>query len=769
MTPLAALLQTADVKGNPVKTGGRVKDVHAAYSIYRAMWLGDQPTALNRARMQLSMDGFPPFDPEMLAATGQSGIANINPGLLKTLHTEACLPILDQINTVEKYINVQCKKVKGDESDYSDQIAIVENEHYNMLKHDPNFNYRKIELVRQMVMYGITVPYFPDAFDWRWKSEPIGEFLIPHMTPANEESIEVAAMVRSRPPHEIACFLDDPNPDWNQKEIKRSLANAKPRNLKQGDWERFQAMWKGNDLYMTSQADEVTTVDLLVKELDGKVSHYIFTEDGQAEDYLYKNVGKFDSQAQAFILFTFDIATNGYYHSIRGLGSEALPITQEINRILSGFMDAVRIQSKLTIQARTEDSAQNLNFIEHSGYLLLPPGVDVVDRQHPNFSTTTLPALDYLSGFMNRKMSHYNTDTTFTDRKRRTKAEVMEKMQQLASLSEANIELFFQSWDRLIREQFRRIVRHTYTDSEPGGKEVNKFRKRCEERGVEDDFWDMIDLDRCAAERAVGAGSAAQQSVVMEKMMEFFEAGFFDSEGEYNFKKDAVRLYSGPENSVRYVGPKDTSRPMQDEKNANFENEIMGSGKELPVYDNDNHTVHAKVHIGASDEKVPTGSLSDDINTLQQALQSGDDGTILQIVPALTVKHAHCAEHIERMRNAPSAKMFKQKLQQIGGIIENAQKKMIHIQEEQSKQAQAAAGQQGQGGQNPAAESDFNLEREIVSAQVKLSQNQEVHQQKMEQKQEAADQDLHNKQRSVAQKLALDHAQAVAARADQEP
>lgn len=764
MTPLSALLQTANAEGQPVKAGERVADARSAYSIYRALWLGDQPTSLNRARMQLMMDGFPPYDPEMLAVTGQEGIANINTGLMKVLHTESCLPILDQINTVEKYINIELKTDKNDESDWSDDISIIENEHYNMLKNDPSFNYRKIELVRQMVMYGVTVPYFPDAYDWRWKSEPIGEFLIPHMTPANEDSIEVACMVRSRPPHEIAQFLESSNPKWNKKEIKRALANAKPRNLKQGDWERFQAMWKGNDLYMTSQADEVTTVDMLVKELDGTVSHYIFTEDGQATEYLYKDIGKFENQSQAFILFTFDIATNGYYHSIRGLGSEALPIVQEINRIFSGFMDSIRIQGKLTIQSPTEDGAQNLNFIEHSGYLLLPPGVNVVERQTPNFAQTTIPGLDYLSGMLNRKMAHYNSDTTYSDKKRRTKAEVMEKVQQLASLSDANTDLFAQSWDRLIKEQFRRIIRGTYTDGEPGGKEVAKFKKRCEERGVDPKCWDLIDLDRCHAERAVGAGSAAQQTIVMEKMMEFFEAGFFDAEGEYSFKKDAVRLYTSPENAERYVGPKNTTRPLQDEKNANMENELMSMGKQMPVYDNDNHTVHAKAHIGSSDAQVPTGCLADNINSLQQALQQGDEDSILTLVPALTAEHVHTTEHVQRMRNAPLAKDFRQKLQQIGGIIENAQKKAIHIQEDRAKEQQKAMMEAGQNPGNPAAEGNFNLERQIVEAQVKLSQNEAAHEQKMRQKAEFANQDLMIKDRASAQKLGIDHAQAVSAR-----
>jgi hypothetical protein len=761
-SPLANLIATTDVKGNPVAPGERIPNAQQAYSVYYAMRLGDRQSALNRARMRLVLEGFPPYDPEMLRATGQEGIANINTGIMKTYMQEACMPLLDQLNTQEKYINIALTMKKDEERDWEDEISVAEDEHYTMLKNDPNFNYRKIELVRQMVAYGISVPYFSDGFDWRWRSEPIGEFLIPHMTPANEEQVEVACMVRSRQPHELAKYLDGGNEHWNRKAIKEALRNAKPRTLKQDDWERMQDMWKGNDLWMTSQCDEVTTVDMWVTEMDGTVTHLIFTEDGQANEFLYKCVSKFQSRSQAYQFFTFDIATNGFYHSIRGLGFEALPIVQEINRIFSAFMDAVRLQSKLGIQPKNEDALQNMTFLEHSGFFVIPSGVDIPQVPTVNFGQSLLPSLDYLSSFLNRKMSHYASDATFSDYKRRTKAEVMAKVQQLASLGEGNTDLLNQSWEKLVREQFRRIVRPggpDWTDVEPGGKQALDYFQRCKERGVSDEFWKRIDIERCTAEKAVGAGSAAQQIMTMERLMEFFDHGFFDADGEFSFKKDATRLFTNKEKADRYVGKRDTKRPTQDEKNAVLENKAMDGGKPTPVFDNDNHTVHATVHLGISNPNSPTSSLADDVNVLESALQQGDENTILQVVPSMIVKHGHTAEHIEKMREAPKAAEYRQKLQQLGGLIENAQKKMIHIQEQRAEQARQA---QGGEGQDAAAKGDFNLERQIVEAQFKLRSKEELHQQEKAHKEENARQDMEIKDREAEQKMAIEHAQKTA-------
>lgn len=769
ISPLSALLQTATIKGEPAAEGARVADMRSAWSIYKSMWYGDQYSALNRARMELMMAGYPPYDPEMLRLTGQEGIANINTGIMKTYLTEACLPLLDQLNTVEKYINIEVKHKEGDETDWEDAKSVVEDEHYTMLQNEPTFAYRKIELIRQMVMHGVSVPYFPDSYDWRWRSEPIGEFLIPHMTPANEESVEVACIVRSRNPHELAKYLEDGSKNWNKDEIKQALIDARPRTLKQNEWERAVSMWKGNDLWLTSQADEITTVEEFVRELNGKITHYIFREDGGGNDYLYKNVGRFESQSQCFMMFTLDIATDGFYHSIRGLGSEALPIVQEINRVFSAFMDAMRLSSKMALQAEDEDALQNLTFIEHSGFLLLPTGVKQAERPMPNIGSGIVQGLDYLSNMLNRKMGHFASDATFSDYKRRTKAEVMAKVQQLASMGEGNADLLNQNWDRLIKEQFRRIMRGNFRAEEPGGEQVKKFKKRCEDRGVPKEFWDMIDLDRCHAERAVGAGSAAQQIMVVERLMEAMEKGFFDARGEFEFKKDYVRLFTNKEKAIRYVGEMDKQRPLQDEKNAGFENDIMSSGKPVQIYDNDNNSVHAKVHIGESNAEQPTASLSDDLNTLNQAVMQNNEDQILELVPAMIQKHTHAAEHVERMKDDAKAPEFRQKLQQIGGVIENAQKKMIKIQEDRAKKAQE------QGGQDPKAQQEMMktqalqqkqnmaLEHQIAEAQFKLKSREEEHRQKLAQEDELHQKKMQDQDEEASQKLALDHAEKVSA------
>lgn len=767
-SPLAALLPVADKKGIPVKSS-RIKDVTQAHDIYMTMYRGDSAAALNRAKIQLVGDGYPPFDPGKLRDSGQSGIANINTGLMKTFIDEACRPMNDQINSLDRFLRVAIKPKKDEHSEtVADWASIIEEKHYKLLTNAKNWNYTKQKLIMIRSTYGVAVPYFSDTYDWNFEVETLGEFLIPHFTKASEDFIEVACMVRSRQPHEIAKYLKSNTPGWNKKSIEGALKDAKPRSLKSQDWERMQYMWKDNDIWMTSQCAEITTVDLWLKEMNGKVSHFIFREDGQGE-FLFKKIDRFEEQSQAFQLFALEVGTNAFYHSIRGLGYSALDMVQEINRTFSAFMDALRVQGKLLLKPGNDDALQNLNFIEHSGFLVMPTGYDVEQRQVGDFANAMLPGLQFLETMLNRKAQIYTADNAMTDFKRSNKQAIMARVSQLAKIGTGNSDLFFQSWERLLREQFRRITRKGYVEEEPGGKEALKFRKACEDLGVPKDIWERIDLEGTTAERAVGAGSASEQMQQYEALMELFEKGFFDDEGGQAFKRDITRSLSTNDKANRYVPKVQGSRPPVEKKIAIMENYAMARGDSIPVEGNEMHLVHANAHLGG-DSEMPTGSLFDDANALQQALQERDDEAVVTLVPAMTEKHAHTTIHVDKLKNASVAGELRQKLQQVGGLIYNAQKKRIHIlqkreQEYQKQQEQGAAEGGGNGDHakeiSALADSNFALERQIVETQVKLRNNDALERQKRANRQADADQKLHIRDAEARQKLALDHALAV--------
>jgi len=70
-------------------------------------------------------------------------------------------------------------------------------------------------------------------------------------------------------------------------------------------------------LFGRTRTKEVHVLHCYVVEFSGKVSHYITTEDGTLDDFLYKKEDRFESIDECLQIFTYGIG-NGFYHSIAG-------------------------------------------------------------------------------------------------------------------------------------------------------------------------------------------------------------------------------------------------------------------------------------------------------------------------------------------------------------------------------------------------------------------------------------------------------------------
>lgn len=762
------LLPVVNKEGEPLLKKSRMQDAKHAWALYRQFYDADQLNRLNRMRMQLILDGFPPKDPAKQRLQGVAGEANINIGILKTFLTEASRPLVDQVNGVEALVNVVAKQ--KDDEDLSTYCQIVQEEHFNTVTKDYSFDFhfRTQELVRQFVTHGVTVPYFPDECDWRWKSEPLGNFLIKHNTEASESCIEAAFMERVMEPSYLADKYENGNEHWNKEEIHRVLKDAAPKKTVQDtNFEDWELARKENDFYLNTIIPQIEVVNCWVKELDGKISFFIFDKKNPKE-WLYKHEHRFEDNSQAFQLMTYGVGTTGTYHGIRGLAYDAVPLVLEINRLVSSFIDGMRQQSLLNLQPESEDLMQNLTLVEKAGFRLVPPGFKEVTWQTPNYAQTLIPGLSVLQGFLSQNVSAYAVENQgqMGGDARKTKAEIMARLQQIAAASGGNAELFGKSWSRLVLEQFRRMIRKDYQEGEPGGKQIKEFRERCKDKGVPDDFWDKIDFANCSAVPAVGAGSASQQMMIMERLLEFMGMNFFDAEGQLRVQRDAVRLTTGSNDAVkRYMGTGEIGRPMQDHRNAVFENEIMGMGKPQPVWPNDNHQVHAEMHLGASGVEMPTGSIADHIQALSLATEQNDEDTILRLAPVMELMIQHTSEHVMLMKNAPLAAQYREQLQEVAGTMVNIQRSAARIMRERAKEQQQAMQEQQAAmmevEQGRDAGQDYWGVRNLARTDMALEENRAKFEQTFRHDEEKFAQEMRIKDQKAAQDLAINAAKAV--------
>lgn len=709
----------------------RIKDPQEAKRIFDALWDADKDRRKNRAEIQAMLDGVPPYDESELEATGQSDRANVNFGEGEALLESAMAGYVDLLNSVERLMTF--KTTFGDPSQRYEWEQIMSEEMTRMLRNWPRYTSQFLLLATHFVGHGVGVLYFDDESDWRWKVSGLGDFLIPNRTYACEEDIEVAVCRRSYQVHQLYAFIKDEEiakqAGWNVEEVKNAIleaVNSGSNSQSVTDWEELRTQLKNNDLTIGyAGASEVKVLHLWNKEFDGSVSHIVSLENGDNEEFLCRRISPFKNVAQAFTIFTYGIGTNGYYHSIRGLGYKIYPQIQASNRLRCQFYDGAMLSASLMIQPESEDALNDLNLFYYGPYSVIPPKMRVVERTVPNLANNVVPMLADITNTIQNKTGSYQANSSTP----RTKFEVQAAISQGTKLSSAALNLFYEPWQRFLREVVRRVIRPLYLAAEPGGEEVADFIARCMRRGVPAEAVYGIDLGSVAAVRAIGAGSETNRLMAFDEFMQYMSA--FDDTGKRNIMRDRVAARVGYDQVNRYIQPIGMeSRPLPDEKVAELENNSFQMGLNVTVKPNENHLIHARVHNAL-------------ITNMVQRIDAGELG-LEQSVQQLVNLVQHQEQHLQLVQVDKTVEQevaqYRADLQRSGEFVYNGMEKL------------KAASQKA--GQTTAAQGSIDP---------KLQQQMQEHQIRMQMKQEEFALTQQMKMAESQQKLAIEDAKAAQA------
>jgi len=114
-------LLNLDNKGKAPKT--RITDQKGLHGLYQQLYLADEQSARDRARIMDMFDGASPYDPIVLRRLGQSYRANLNFGEAGADLEKALTSYNDLVTSVDRLVNVRTKF--GDESQREEYGAII--------------------------------------------------------------------------------------------------------------------------------------------------------------------------------------------------------------------------------------------------------------------------------------------------------------------------------------------------------------------------------------------------------------------------------------------------------------------------------------------------------------------------------------------------------------------------------------------------------------------------------------------------------------------
>ena len=724
-------LGALDEKGQPVQS--RLKDAKSAINLFHALRKADEGSAKNRARVDAMFDGANPYNQSQLNASGQGLKTNLNFGEAQRLLDISLSAYVDLYSSLEKLVEV--KGTQGEPAERGQMEDIVAEELTHLMRSWPEFHSHYLRLCTTFIKHGVGICYFDTPDDWRFRVGGFADMLIPRQTPANESMIDVAIGRRQYHLHELFAFIKNPKAaervGWNVDEVKRVImkncrTDGRDPSGYAKQWETFQQELKNNDIHAGHQNPTVAVLHYWVREMDGSISHYISAEDKAAE-FMYKKLSRYSTPEQAYIMFNYGVGSNGTYHSIRGLGHRIFNHIQTSNRLRCQMVDGAMLSSAIMIQPDSQRAMDELGFTYYGAYAVLSPNVNIIDKAIPNLSNSVQPALTDISNQL-----ALNTDTVSSYGSQqsspyRNQMQVISDMDVQTKLSGASLNLFYSSWQRLLKEVVRRIVTSKRNDAS-----IKDFKNRCAMRGVPEEFIMTLDVARTKAVRSIGNGSYANRLVALRELQGI--SGSFDDIGRRNLTRDIVSTRVGHDLADRYVPVAQDSRPTVDNKIAFLENQTMMQGSPVPVEANEIHGLHLDVHIPA-------------LVQLIEQLNAGAADPV-QSLPVLQAFYSHVGETVQALAADPAAQaeigQARQVLQFAEELINNTSKQVQKMERDA-----AQAGGEGQEG-NPEMQAKMQEHQlKMQMAQQKAELEMSLKQAKFEQEQAMRDAENVLKMREV--------------------
>ena len=682
-------LGALDEKGKPLKS--RLKDVKSATALFQTLRRADEGSSANRARVDAMFDGASPYDQGRLNTSGQGLKTNLNFGEAQRLLDISLSAYVDLYSSLEKLVEVT--GTEGERSEIGPQEDIVAEEITQLLRSWPEFHSNYLRLCTTFIKHGVGISYFDTPDAWQFRVGSFADILIPRQTPSSENAIDIAIGRRSYNLHELFAYIKNPKAaervGWDVEEVKRVImknatTSGRGGSRQYSDWEALQAELKNNDVHEGYQNPTVAVLHLWVREMDGSVSHYLCVEN-EPKEFLYKKLSRYDRPEQAYVLFTYGVGSNGTYHSVRGLGHRIFNHVQTSNRLRCQMIDGAMLGSSVMIQPDSQRALDELGFTYYGAYAVLSPGVNIIEKAIPNLATSVQPALEDIS-----QQLAMNTDTVSTYGSQqgspyRNQMQVVADMDVSTRLSGASLNLFYASWNRLLREVVRRIVENKKKD--PALKE---FYQRCEMRGVAPSFISTLDTARTIAVRSIGNGSYANRLVALRELLGM--SGSFDEVGRKNLTRDIVSTRVGHDLADRYTPVQEEARPTIDNKISFFENQQLSQGLPVPVITNELHSTHLQTHIPA-------------LMQLIEQLNAGAADPV-QALPALQAFYQHIAETAQQLAGDPAQEGLvgeaNQALQQAEEMINNTSKQVQKMQRDAAQAPGGEGGGEGESQMDPA-------------------------------------------------------------------
>lgn len=772
-----ALNQPADLDkdGQPVKS--RVATASQAQGICDRFIQNDVIRAKRRLVVQGSFNGNAPKSSNDMLAAKRGGDSNLNWRDMRGQIVNAHTPFFDLVCELPCCIDADLNV--GDPQQGADLMRGIGEYFHKMV-----FGWRGFDDMNQlsdlqMILHGVGPIMWMD--EWIWCPEPVlsNNFYVPDETLANLDNGEMVMVTQPITAGQLWRKIEDEKKaramGWNPDAVKAVImdsTNSDTTGSYGKMWDKWEQAFKNGDLYMSqTQTKQIKIANLFVQEMDGTISQMIVPQRTSGAvsptsakagntEFLYYKQSKYENWDQVVCLFPYDIGADGTFHSVKGLGTDAFPYCELLNKIKNSTADALILGIKPMWQPATGGDLEKFQMVKWGGGNMVPMGFAKVDMNiGPNLQAGLEVSREFSSALAQNTGGITQSDIAAPTVDETAKS-AMIRAAERSKFTKGMANRYMRCKSRQYAEMFRRASNPDLRPHHPKSKAPLKFQRQCQQLAAKMGIPWMVVFDEknkldsptgepgkftilqmvqnVRANMSLGMGSVAMRIEIANQLMANIDR--FDEIG----KNEILRMWTAVMTNYQIVDAivpslSEGRDAVNDESVASGEDNdfsLLGPDAESEVVPGQNHVIHLSIHIP---------SMQKDMQLCQQGQQEPRE-----CAKRLEGKGPHAMQHLQILEQNPTrqqeAKQFAQAMQQITAFQD-------HLEQTITEQNNAQDQQPQPGQPDPEM---VKVQGKLQIDQQKVQSQNQLHQQKQQFQQELQAQDQQFKQELAAQQAQAD-------------
>ncbi len=587
---------STSVDFDTAKSRRRVATVEDGRSIYTKFVWDNALRSETITQTRLQLEGGRPFDPRVQEANGTAWQCNVNFMQAAATAERVKLPFHKMVNDVPH----KAAFTIDTRSPHKEKFQAAMAECFDFFLYDwasgYDLNFRSF--ISNYVNYGPGIVQFCDSDSPRYNTVNVERMYFPKNCRMCPDDWEVVALARDMAATELYSKIRDKKTaersgyaGWNREAIEATIVeaagNAGPNMPNYMDYTVVADMLVNNDISVTTPFQPITCVWLYVKQFDGKIGCYVFTQQGGVKDFLYEDEEAAESFRHLFGAVWYDTGVDRMVHSIKGFSIKNYFYAAIQNRMKSRFVDAATVSMGMNFQYADNNTPDETPPVENYGpFTIFPTGLNQL-AVYPQLQGAQ-GVLEMLEQNQAENNSQYRQNQMqIAESDTATQANILANQQ--GQVTEAQASTFLSQFgENVLAEQFRRLRMRGNKDED-----AKKFVKRMRDRQVPDE---IIFDSEVRVRTGANAGMANpvlrtqifQEGLALSRLPGVNGRWFLENLIANKYGADAVDKALLPEG--------EESEPVQ-RRQAIMENVDFGQGIMLPVAPTDAHFEHVQEHL----------------------------------------------------------------------------------------------------------------------------------------------------------------------------